>query len=294
MLFTLGETGTVSFSLSFSLPEALPLFPALPSFSFTTFSFATGEDSVLANEELDFDFGSDIPDSSTATGEIETEDFSDTLSDPPLLSAFSLLSGFSTTPLSLSFPDFPSAADLSAFPAFPPLISLTTSLVSNCSSSTLLDKDEEDDDKGREKGDGDAVRGLAESKANDEDEESGGLTEAAGGRRSPPGEVTDFIEEKTGLAGAEVLSPLMDGHDGTRGVEEPPPFPTLIPSLGVPTVAVFAAATALLRWIDTEISWTKTGGGSTGSPAGRFPVPLGPPLPVTRIWSRPGTCDNLL
>ena len=43
-----------------------------------------------------------------------------------------------------------------------------------------------------------------------------------------------------------------------------------------------------------ELSWMNTGGGRTGSPAGRLPVPLGPPLPMTRVWSLPGTGAILL
>ena len=98
-----------------------------------------------------------------------------------------------------------------------------------------------------------------------------------------------FDDPNTGLSGTEEGFSLIDGHEGTRGVPEVLAAPTPAPAAPVGTARPLSAGAVLLpaldpfRSLETAMSWMKTGGGSTGSPKGRFPVPLGPPLPVTKI-----------
>ena len=92
----------------------------------------------------------------------------------------------------------------------------------------------------------------------------GGLAEAA---PTPLAVVVLAAALYEPLEEADTVSDMLLDHVAVRGIL---PFVDEVPLL---LLLLFAPLGIL--------SWMNTGGGSTGSPTGLFPVPLGPPLPVT-------------
>ena len=63
---------------------------------------------------------------------------------------------------------------------------------------------------------------------------------------------------------------------------------------GLVAGVVLALVAAVAALVEPAISCKNTGAGKTGSPEGFFPVPDGPPLPVTIVWFELGVGSSLL